>query len=85
VAIEHGASCLVLTGNLYPNDTITARAREKGVPILVAGNDTFTVAKTVEKTVGHLSLENEEKIAHGLTLVKSGLDFDHLYRMLDLI
>jgi len=84
VAIEHGAACLVLTGNLYPNEIITARAKDKGVPVLVVSNDTFTVAKIVEATVGHLSLEDRKKIDHGIQFVNDRLDFKKLYAKLHL-
>lgn len=82
VAIENGSTCLILTGNLYPNETITRRAMANGVPILVSGNDTFTVAKKVEAVVGKLSLQDKRKIDHGIDLVGRHLSFRDLYETL---
>jgi BioD-like phosphotransacetylase family protein len=85
VAIENGVRCLVLSGNLYPNDTIIARAEAKGVPILVTRYDTYTVAKKVEAMVGQLKLEKREKMDHGMNLVDQVFDFKKLYEKLNLV
>ena len=84
VAIENGAKCLILSGNLYPNQTITNRAEAKGVPVVVVGNDTFTVAKKVESIPGKLTLEDRKKIDHGIKLVSKAFDFQKLYETLSL-
>jgi BioD-like phosphotransacetylase family protein len=84
VAIENGAQCLILSGNLYPNQTITARAEAKGVPVVVVGNDTFTVAKTVESIPGKLILEDRKKIDHGIKFVRQSFDFEKLYKTIGL-
>ena len=85
VAIENGVSCLILSGNLYPNDTIVARAETKGVPILVVRDDTFTVAKNIEAMVSPFKLGETEKINHGMKLVDEAFDFERLYKRLDLV
>ncbi len=85
VAIESGARCLILSGNLYPNQTITARAEAQGVPIVVAKNDTFTVAKKVESLVGKVDLVDRKKIDHGIKLVDGAFDFERLYDRLNLV
>lgn len=84
VAIENGVKCLILSGNLYPNDTIIARAESKGVPILVVRSDTYTVAKNVEAMVGRFKLKEREKIDHGIKLVEEEFDFEKLYERLGL-
>ena len=85
VAIENGVKCLILSGNLYPNDTIVSRAETKGVPILVVRDDTYTVAKNVEAMVGQFKLEEREKINHGMSLVDQAFDFEKLYKRLNLV
>ena len=84
VAIETGVKCLVLSGSLYPNNTIVARAEAQGVPILVARDDTYTVAKKVEAIVGEFSLRETSKIEHGIKLVEENLDFKNLYKKLEI-
>ncbi len=84
VAIENGVQCLILSGNLYPNKIITTRAEAKGVPVVVAQDDTYTVARNVEAIVGRLGLLDRKKIDHGIKLVDEGFDFEKLYYRLDL-
>jgi BioD-like phosphotransacetylase family protein len=84
VAIENDVRCLILSGNLYPNNTIVERAEAKGVPILVVGDDTYTVAKNVEAMVGQFKPNEKERLNHGIGLVDEALDFEKLYKALDL-
>jgi len=84
VAVENGVRGLILSGNLYPNDIITARAEAKGVPVVVVRDDTYTVAKKVEAMVGRFSLDDREKIDHGIKLVEKAFDFEKLYDRLNL-
>ncbi len=84
VAIENDVRCLILSGNLYPNETIIARAEARHVPILVVRDDTYTVAKNVEATVGKFSLRKREKIDHGIKMVDQTFDFEKLYEHLNL-
>ncbi len=85
VAIENGVGCLILSGNLYPNDIIIARAEAKGVPILVVRDDTYTVAKNVDAMAGRFRLRKREKIDHGIKLVDQVFDFEKLYERLNLV
>ncbi|MBW1744691.1 MAG: phosphotransacetylase family protein [Deltaproteobacteria bacterium] len=85
VAIENGVRCLILSGNLYPNDMIVARAETKGVPILVVRDDTYTVAKNVKAMVGQFKLGERDKINHGMNLVDQVFDFEKLYKRLNLV
>jgi BioD-like phosphotransacetylase family protein len=48
-AIESGTECLVLTGDLYPSEIIIARAEQKNIPILLVRDDTYMVAKKVQR------------------------------------
>ncbi|MBW1895568.1 MAG: phosphotransacetylase family protein [Deltaproteobacteria bacterium] len=84
VAIENRVKCLILSGSLYPNDTIIARAEANRVPILVARDDTYTVAKKIEGMVGEFSLHEKTKIERGVNLVSEHVDFEKLYTKLNL-
>jgi BioD-like phosphotransacetylase family protein len=84
VAIENRVKCLILSGSLYPNNTIIARAEANEVPILVARDDTYTVAKKIEGIVGEFSLDEEAKIDRGVNLVGEYFDFEKLYTNLKL-
>jgi BioD-like phosphotransacetylase family protein len=81
-AIESGTECLILTGELYPSEIIIARAEEKDVPILVVRDDTYTVAKKLEKLSVRLRLRDKAKVDRGISLVNENIDFPLLYKKL---
>jgi hypothetical protein len=84
VAIENDVRCLILSGNLYPNNTIISRAEAKGVPILVVRDDTYTVAKNVEAMVGQFKPNERDRLNHGIRLVEKVFDFEKLYKAIGL-
>ena len=81
-AIESGAQCLILTGDLYPSEIIISRAEEKEIPILVVRDDTFTVAKKLEKLSIRIRLRDKTKVERGINLVTENVDFPLLYKKL---
>jgi BioD-like phosphotransacetylase family protein len=83
-AIESGTECLVLTGELYPSETIIARAEQKKIPIIVVREDTYSVAKKLEKLSVRLRLRDKAKVAHGMDLVMQNVNFPLLYKKLGL-
>jgi BioD-like phosphotransacetylase family protein len=84
VALEGQCQCLVLTGNLYPNDIIMTRAEVLEVPIVVVRDDTFTVAKKMEAILSRHKLRDVIKIQHGSQLVSSIIDFQFMKENLGL-
>lgn len=76
VAIEGNCSCLILTGNLYPNDIILSRADTLNVPIIMVRDDTYTVAKKMEQMLGRHKLRDTIKIRQASQIVSDNLDFD---------
>ena len=83
-ALETDTRCLILTGNLYPNDIIIARAEERNVPIMVVPRDTLTVVQQVEDIMGTLRIRDERKTNRAIELVNAELDFPILYKCLGL-
>ena len=81
-AIEAMTQCLILTGNLYPNEIVVSRAELKGIPIVVVRADTYSVAKNVEELSRKLRLREKEKVYCGIRLIEEGFDFKRLYEML---
>ena len=78
VALEGHSPCLVLTGNLYPNDIILTRSEVLNIPIVVVRDDTYTVAKKMEVILSRHKLRDLIKIKQGAQLVSSCLDFEYL-------
>lgn len=78
VALEGNCPCLVLTGNLYPNDIILTRSEVLNIPIVVVRDDTYTVAKKMEIILSRHKLRDVIKIRQGAQLVSSSIDFSYL-------
>ncbi len=84
VALEGDCPCLILTGNLYPNDIILTRSEVLETPIIMAREDTFTIAKKMEAILTRHKLRDAIKIRQGADLVASNIDFQYLKRELGL-
>ena len=74
VAIEGPCSCLILTGNLYPNDIILSRAENAEVPIMVVREDTYSVAKRMDALLSQHKLRDEVKFQQASQLVAAHVD-----------
>lgn len=74
VAIEGPCSCLILTGNLYPNDIILSRAENAEVPIMVVREDTYSVAKRMDTLLAHHKLRDAAKFQQASQLVAAHVD-----------
>jgi len=83
-AIETSTRCLILTGNLNPAPLIVSRADERGIPIAVAGTDTFTVVDIVEHLFGHTALRDDVKAKRAVEIVKKNVNLNKLFRKLGL-
>jgi len=81
-AIESGSVCLILTGELYPSEIILSRAEQKNVPMIVVREDTFSIAKKLEKLSVRLRLRDTSKVDRGMSLVADNVDFSMLYKKL---
>ncbi len=84
VALEGDSPCLVLTGNLYPNDIILTRSEVLEIPIIVVRDDTFSVAKKMETILQRHKLRDIIKIKQGAQLVSSNIDFEYIKQGLGL-
>ncbi|MGE4292533.1 MAG: phosphotransacetylase family protein [Desulfovibrio sp.] len=82
VALEGDAPCLILTGNLYPNDIILTRSEVLKTPIIIAREDTFTVAKKMESILSRHKLRDKIKIEQGAKLIAEHIDIAHIKKEL---
>jgi len=73
-ALQTSTKCLILTGNLYPDNIILGRATELGVPVIVVPSDTLTTVNIVERNVGRIRLSSPRQIDRLRELVKEHLD-----------
>ncbi len=79
-ALETSTTCLILTGDLYPNKLILSKSTAAGVPILVVKGDTAGVVEKVESLLGHLSLRSESKVARAVEIVKEEIQFGKILK-----
>ena len=84
VALEGDCPCLVLTGNLYPNDVILTRSEVLETSIIIVREDTFTVAKKMENLLTRHKMRDAVKVRQGAELVARHLRLDELRRGLGL-
>lgn len=82
VALEGNCPCLVLTGNLYPNDIILTRSEVLEVPIVIVRDDTYSVAKKMETILSRHKLRDVIKIRQGAQLVGSNIDYEYIKKSL---
>lgn len=69
-ALETNTSALILTGGLYPNVRVIARAEEKNVPVLLVRYDTYSTVQRLHGVSRKLVSDDVE----GLELVRRGFD-----------
>lgn len=84
MALQGNCACLVLTGNMTPDDIVRTRADALGIPIIVVKEDTYTVARKMERILEGQKLEELSKIKTAVRLVVSALDLPLLYHQLAL-
>lgn len=78
VAIEGECPCIVLTGNLFPNDIILSRAETLKVPTIMVRDDTYTVAKKMESLLLRHKMRDISKVRQAAQLVNASFDFTAL-------
>ena len=84
VALEGDCPCLILTGNLYPNDIILTRSEVLKTPIIVAREDTYTIAKKMEGVLARHKLRDKVKVEQGARLVADKIDLNAISEALGL-
>jgi len=75
-ALQTDTSVLILTGNIYPDVRILAKAEELGVPVLLVPYDTFTTVKEVANLSGRIKPRDTKKIELAKNLVAEYVDWN---------
>jgi BioD-like phosphotransacetylase family protein len=81
-AIEAGSVCLILTGDLYPSEIIISKAEQRDIPIMIVRDDTYSVAKKLERLSVRLRLRDKAKVDRGMNIVMENVNFPLLYKKL---
>ena len=69
-ALETSTSAIIFTGGLYPDVRVLSRAEEKGVPVILVHEDTFSTLENIHSVYRSIHPQNEEAIK----LVESTID-----------
>lgn len=80
VAMETSTKCLVLTGGMHVNETVTGIAKAKGIPIIVTALDTFTAVDRMEKLMGKAVIREKNKALKAKEVVSSDFDIEEFLR-----
>jgi BioD-like phosphotransacetylase family protein len=81
-ALQTDTSVLILTGNIYPDVRILAKAEEVGVPVLLVPYDTFTTVKEVANLSGRIKPRDTKKIELAKNLVTEYVDWNSILSFL---
>jgi hypothetical protein len=84
LALETDTSLLVLTGNLYPDIHVISKAKEKKVPVILVGEDTYSTVSKIEAVTARIKPNDEKKINFVKEIVSNELDWKEILRLLDL-
>jgi len=79
-ALEADMSVIILTGNLYPALSVLTRAKEKGMPIILVPQDTYTTVRHLEEISGRItaSLSSQKKIRLTREIVGEHVDLKRI-------
>ncbi len=76
-ALETDTRCLILTSYSQPPvHNVMAKAKRKGIPVILTGNDTNAVVATVEDALMKLRFTQEKKLPGLMELLQKHLDFN---------
>lgn len=78
-ALTTDTSCLVLTGGMYPDKQVVAKAYERKVPILLTSMDTLHAAETIDHLIARIDPEDSLKIEKVRRLVGDSVDIDAVW------
>jgi BioD-like phosphotransacetylase family protein len=81
-AMETSTTCLILTGNLHPNNLIIKQAEDMCVPILLVPGNTMETVETLDRIFGRTRLGQEAKLDIFLGYVKKYVDLKKIDKAL---
>jgi len=67
-------SGIILTGGLMPNSKIIDLLRKSRIPVLLAGEDTYSIAGRIESLICKIQKTDKDKILEARQLVKDHVD-----------
>ncbi|MDR4509612.1 MAG: DRTGG domain-containing protein [Candidatus Brocadiaceae bacterium] len=81
-ALETSTKCIILTGDLPPNDVIIGKASLKGVPVISVKDDTFKTVEKIEGILGKQKIRGQAKIQKAKELIIRYVDSQKILKKL---
>lgn len=78
-ALETSTKCLVLTGDILPNEIVLGRAQSMGVPVIHVKYDTLTTISKIESIIGKVRIVRDDQIKKGYEMIKQYVDTNDLF------
>lgn len=83
-ALATSTTCLVLTGDQMPNQIITARARDAGIPIVCVSTDTLATVEKLQAVMGKIRIREQSKVERAQALLRDRLNSRRIIQKLGL-
>ncbi|NEQ34991.1 MAG: phosphotransacetylase family protein [Okeania sp. SIO3I5] len=77
-ALETSTHCLILTGQLPPDELVLRRAEDAEVPVLSVEYETLSTVEIIDKTFGSVRLHEPVKVEFARKLMAQDFDFKPL-------
>ncbi|MDI6893918.1 MAG: phosphotransacetylase family protein [Bacillota bacterium] len=75
-ALETDTAVLILTGGLFPNVNVLARAAERGVPVMLVHYDTYTTVHRLQEVARKIKPDDAEAVSLCRELVDEGIAWE---------
>jgi len=70
--------CLILTGNHLPQRAIVRKANDRGIPIILVGQEPMAAAAICEGLLNQSRIRPGERLDRAINLVRSNVDIDRI-------
>ncbi len=77
-ALETDTSALILTGGYFPDVKVVARAEEKGVPVVLVQQDTYTAIEMLHGLAKKIKPQDREAILGAREVISKHCDWSYL-------
>ena len=79
-ALFASVQCLILTGNLYPDNMVLTKASEAGTPVILVSTDTMTTVDVTDRLLGRIHFSSARQIERLREIVRRDVDLAGLQK-----
>jgi BioD-like phosphotransacetylase family protein len=81
-ALETNTSALILTGGLYPDVKVIARAEEKGIPLILVHYDTYSTIESMSAVGRRITAGDEKAIKTAVESTEKHVEWQYILKSL---